>query len=172
MVLTKNIYFAGGCFWGTAHLFSLVPGVESTVAGYANSNIPDPSYRMVCTGHTGAAETVRVTYNPSKVTLSQLIDLYFLSIDPHSVDRQGNDVGTQYRTGIYYTDSADLPAIESAISNLQRRYREPIAVEYMRLVNFYPAEEYHQDYLRKNPQGYCHVDPSLFRRAACTGVTD
>lgn len=165
----KEIYFAGGCFWGTAHLFSLVPAVKDATAGYANSRVPDPTYREVCTGHTGAAECVRVVYDPAGVGLTDLITLYFRSIDPLSLNRQGNDRGTQYRTGIYYTDPADAPVVEALIAALQRRYSEPLAVEWGELVNFYPAEEYHQDYLRKNPDGYCHVNPALFKEAAGVG---
>ena len=164
-IMQKTIYLAGGCFWGTAHLFSLVPGVEKATAGYANSIVADPSYRLVCTGTTHAAETVKVDYDSDAVGLSDLIALYFKSIAPLAVDRQGNDVGTQYRTGIYWTDPADAPVVEAMIATLQRRYREPLALEFGPLMNFYPAEEYHQDYLDKNPGGYCHVDPRLFREA-------
>ena len=160
--MIKKIFLAGGCFWGTAHLFSLVDGVEKTVAGYANSTVAYPSYEMVCTGNTGAAETVEVAYDDNTVGLSELLSIYFRSIDPLSLNRQGNDVGTQYRTGIYYTDSADVPVIDAVVATIQRRHSEPLAVEVGPLQNFYPAEDYHQDYLYKNPGGYCHVDPSLF----------
>lgn len=163
--MTKTIYLAGGCFWGTAYLFSLVPGVTSTVAGYANSSVEAPSYRQVCTGTTGAAETVAVTYDDNAVGLSDLLRLYFRSIDPLSVNRQGGDSGTQYRTGIYYTDMADLPVIEAELATLQRRHSRRLAIELAPLSNFYPAEDYHQDYLEKNPGGYCHVDPALFGEA-------
>lgn len=156
---------AGGCFWGTAHLFSLVPGVRKTVAGYANSTVPHPTYRQVCSGQTHAAETVKVDYDDTRVSLTDLLKLYFRSIDPVSVNRQGADCGTQYRTGIYYSDPADLPVIEAQIALIQRRLTEPVAVECSRIENFCPAEEYHQDYLYKNPGGYCHVDPSLFKEA-------
>lgn len=163
--MEKTIYLAGGCFWGTDHLFSLVPGVIATQAGYANSNVANPSYEEVCTGTTGAAETVRVVYDDSKVSLTELLKLYFRSIDPLSLNRQGNDVGTQYRTGIYYSDSGDAPVVEAQIATIQRRHREPLAVEHGLLENFYPAEDYHQDYLYKNENGYCHVDPALFKEA-------
>lgn len=163
--MIHTIYFAGGCFWGTARLFSLVPGVIDTVAGYANSIVPNPSYELVCTGTTKAAETVKVVYDDDEIGLTDLVMLYFKSIDPLAVNRQGNDAGTQYRTGIYYTDQADAPVIETLLAMLQRRHKEKIAVECGRLVNFYPAEEYHQDYLGKNPGGYCHVNPSLFKEA-------
>ncbi|MBD5224663.1 MAG: peptide-methionine (R)-S-oxide reductase MsrB [Bacteroidales bacterium] len=163
--MIESIYFAGGCFWGTARLFSLVPGVVSVTAGYANSIVENPTYKEVCTGNTGAAETVKVDYDPERVGLTDLISLYFRSIDPLSVNRQGGDCGTQYRTGIYYTSPDDAPVVEAMLATLQRRYSEPLAVEQGPLVNFYPAEEYHQDYLVKNPGGYCHVDPQLFREA-------
>lgn len=165
----KTIYFAGGCFWGTARLFSLVPGVESAVAGYANSVVADPSYELVCTGSTGAAETVKVDYDPQMVGLSDLTMLFFRSIDPLSLNRQGNDVGTQYRTGIYYTDPSDATVVEAMVATLQRRYSEPLALEWGPIENFYPAEEYHQDYLAKNPGGYCHVNPALFAEARKLG---
>jgi len=165
----KTIYLAGGCFWGTEHLFSLVPGVRETVAGYADSSVDNPSYEEVCTGRTGAAETVRVVYDADLVGLTSLLQLYFRSIDPTSLNRQGNDVGTQYRTGIYYTDRDDVPVIDAAVAALQRRYSSPLAIEVKPLANFFPAEEYHQEYLVKNPRGYCHVDRALFWEAKNLG---
>ncbi len=164
--MTKKIYFAGGCFWGTDHLFSLVEGVEHTQAGYANSRVPHPTYEMVCTGQTGAAETVEVVYDDSVVSLTKLMSIYFRSIDPLTLNRQGNDVGTQYRTGIYYVDPKDREIIEAYVAAVQRRYTQPLAVEVAPLQNFYPAEIYHQEYLYKNPDGYCHVDPALFREVS------
>lgn len=162
----KEIYFAGGCFWGTERFFSLVDGVKETEAGYANSRVADPSYREVCSGTTGAAETVRVVYDPDTVSLPFLIDLYFKTIDPTSLDRQGNDVGTQYRTGIYYTDDADRMVIDEAVERQRKRYAQPIVVEIRPLSNFYPAEDYHQRYLEKNPGGYCHITPGIMKIAA------
>ena len=144
---------------------SMVRGVIDTEVGYANSMIENPTYKMVCSGATGAAETVRVTYDPARIGISDLLTLYFRSIDPVSVNKQGNDVGTQYRTGIYYTDEADLPVINAVVATVARRYSRPLAVEVEPLLNFYPAEEYHQDYLNNNPGGYCHVDRSLFMEA-------
>ena len=161
----NTIYLAGGCFWGTDHFFSLVPGVVETETGYANSNIPDPTYREVCTGKTGAAETVKVVYDTDSVTLPFLLNLYYKTIDPTSLNRQGNDVGTQYRTGIFYTDSLELPVIEKSLIELQKSYSQPLAIEVAPLKNFYPAEDYHQDYLYNNPGGYCHINPTLFRMA-------
>lgn len=163
---TKTIYLAGGCFWGTEHFMSLIHGVEDAEVGYANSNVPDPSYREVCTGRTGAAETVKVTYDPNEVSLSFLLGLYYQTIDPTSLNRQGNDRGTQYRTGIYYTDPSELPVIEKSLQQLQTKYNKPLAIEVGPLKNFYPAEDYHQDYLDKNPGGYCHINPGLFKVAA------
>lgn len=160
-----DIYLAGGCFWGTEHFLKLIDGVESTQVGYANSNIPNPTYEQVCTGKTNATETVKVVYDPQEVKLNLLLDLYFKTIDPTSLNKQGNDRGTQYRTGIYYTNKADLPIINNAIKVLSTQYNRPLAIEVMPLTNFYKAEEYHQDYLDKHPGGYCHIDPSLFTLA-------
>lgn len=165
----KTIYFAGGCFWGTEHFFKQISGVVATTAGYANSRVPDPSYKDVCTGATMAAEAVEVRYDPSRVGLRTLIAMYFLTIDPLSVNRQGNDIGTQYRTGIYYTDELQRHVAEEAVKSLSDSLRKQVAVEVMPLLNFYPAEEYHQDYLEKTPGGYCHINPELFARARNIG---
>lgn len=164
--MRKKIYLAGGCFWGTDHLFSLVEGVIHTEAGYANSRVPNPTYEMVCSGTTRAAETVKVVYDDSVVSLTKLLTIYFRSIDPLTLNRQGNDIGTQYRTGIYYIDPADREVIEAFVATVQRRYSQPLAVEVGALINFYPAELYHQEYLYKNPDGYCHVDPDLFKEVS------
>lgn len=163
--MEKTIYLAGGCFWGTQHLMALVPGVTGTQVGYANSHVAFPTYEMVCSGETGAAETVEVSYDSDQTGLSEILALYFRSIDPTSVNRQGGDRGTQYRTGIYYTDDYDLPVIEAVVATVARRHSRPLAVEVGKLRNFYPAEEYHQDYLVKHPGGYCHVDRALFAEA-------
>lgn len=162
MSATATIYFAGGCFWGTQHFMKLIPGVIATVVGFANSNVAEPTYKQVCTGTTHAAETVEVVYDPAKVSLPTLIELYFMTIDPTSLNRQGGDHGTQYRTGIYYTDTAQHPVITETVDKLAGRYDAPVVVEILPLDNFYPAEDYHQDYLDKNPGGYCHIDPALF----------
>lgn len=161
----KTIYLAGGCFWGTEKFMSLIHGVQDTEVGYANSNVADPTYREVCTGKTGAAETVKVTYNADEVSLPFLLNLYYKTIDPTSLNKQGNDRGTQYRTGIYYTDPAERPVIEQSLETLQKNYSKPLAIEVAPLKNFYPAEDYHQDYLDNNPGGYCHINPALFRLA-------
>ena len=161
----KEIYLAGGCFWGTQHFMGLVNGVVSTEVGFANSIVPDPSYKLVCTGTTDAAETVKVVYDPEVSSLPFLLNLYFQTIDPTSVNKQGGDIGTQYRTGIYYTNPSDRPVIEGCLKDLQDKYDEPLAIEVLPLKNFYPAEDYHQDYLDKNPNGYCHIPVELFRVA-------
>ncbi len=162
---TKEIYFAGGCFWGTEHFFKQVRGVVATEVGYANGNIQNPTYKEVCQGDTQFAETVKVVYNPTEVTLSQLVELYLKTIDPTSLNKQGNDRGSQYRTGIYYTNKADQTTIRAHLIALAKQYSKPIVVENLPLKNFYVAEGYHQDYLDKNPHGYCHLSPALFEMA-------
>lgn len=163
--LIKEIYLAGGCFWGTEHFFKQVSGVVETEVGYANGIIENPTYEQVCTDTTQFAETVRVRYNPEIISLAFLLRLYFKAIDPVSVNQQGHDTGTQYRTGIYYTTPEDLPVIESIYKEEQSHYDKPFAVEKLQLKNFYSAEDYHQDYLDKNPDGYCHLPTELFQFA-------
>jgi peptide methionine sulfoxide reductase msrA/msrB len=161
----SEIYLAGGCFWGTEHFLKMINGVVGTEVGYANGHTEDPTYKEVCTHTTGFAETVHVTYDPHTLALSTLLELYFKTIDPTSVDRQGGDVGDQYRTGIFYTDKEDLPKIEEEVKRLSESYSAPIAIQVLPLKNFYKAEEYHQDYLDKNPTGYCHIPQALFELA-------
>ncbi|KUK48854.1 MAG: methionine-R-sulfoxide reductase [Actinobacteria bacterium 66_15] len=160
-----TIYFAGGCFWGLEKYFSLVNGVVATDVGYANGTTDTPSYEEVCSGRTGHAETVRVDYDPAVAPLSFLLELFYEAIDPVSVNRQGNDVGTQYRTGIYYTDPAERAVIDRSIASLQDGYDRPIAIEVAPLTNYFSAEGYHQDYLEKNPGGYCHIGFAEFEHA-------
>ena len=160
-----EIYFAGGCFWGTEHFLKQIRGVKATEVGYANGTVKNPTYEQVCSGNTGSAETVKVVYDPKEVDLDLLLDLFFKTIDPTSLNRQGNDRGTQYRTGVYYTDKTDIPVIEQAIQSLSAKYSKPVVVEVKPLVNFYKAEGYHQDYLDKNVGGYCHISPELFELA-------
>lgn len=161
----KTIYFAGGCFWGTEHYFKMIKGVVGTTVGYANSIMENPSYKDVCSGDTLAAETVKVDYDPSLVSLEFLTRMFFHAIDPTSLNRQGNDIGTQYRTGIYYTDNEDLAEIYKVFEEQRSTTEGEIVVEVKALQNFYAAEEYHQDYLDKNPDGYCHLPFSLFEFA-------
>ena len=161
----KEIYFAGGCFWGTEHYLKQINGVISTEVGYANGNTDNPMYEEVYTDTTGYAECVKVVYNPGVITLKYLIELFFRSIDPLSLNKQGNDCGTRYRTGVYYVDSNDVDTIKSVFQSVESAVGEPLAVELETLKNFYPAEEYHQAYLDKNPNGYCHIPLELMMMA-------
>ena len=163
--MKKEIYLAGGCFWGTEHYFKNIEGVTETEVGYANGIIQNPSYEEVYTDKTHFAETVRIVYDTDKVGLRFLLRMYFKAIDPISVNKQGHDEGSQYRTGIYYIDESDLPVINEIYQEEQMKYQSTLAVEKLPLVNFYSAEEYHQDYLEKNPNGYCHLPLSLFKAA-------
>ncbi len=153
----KTIYLAGGCFWGVEEYFSRIPGVTNTQVGYANGHTSDPSYQDVCTDTTGHAETVRVDFDPAKVGLQTILEHYFMIIDPLSLNKQGNDRGTQYRTGVYYVDEDSHEVAREVFAAEQLRYHEPMLVELEPLTCFFTAKEYHQDYLKKNPGGYCHV---------------
>lgn len=160
----KEIYLAGGCFWGTEKYLSGVQGVVATDVGFANGNTENPTYKEVCNNNTGHAETVRVEYNPNKVSLPFLLNLYYDVINPTSINRQGGDSGTQYRTGIYYIEEKDKEIIQKSILELQKNYDKPIAIEVLPLMNYYLAEEYHQKYLDKNPNGYCHIGADKFEK--------
>ncbi|MBO5830246.1 MAG: peptide-methionine (S)-S-oxide reductase MsrA [Alistipes sp.] len=155
--MIKEIYFAGGCFWGTQHLIKQIRGVVSTEVGYANGTTQNPTYEEVYTDTTGHVETVRIEYDSEVVSLNLLLEIYFRSIDPTSLNRQGGDSGTRYRTGIYYTDTDDIVTINEMMAAIEQDYDEEIVVEVEPLSSFYPAEEHHQDYLDKNPTGYCHI---------------
>lgn len=163
--ISKEIYLAGGCFWGLEKYLSLIPGVSSTEVGYANGKTQEPSYEDVCYKKTGHAETVKVVYDPTLIRLSFLLDQFFDVIDPTSLNKQGNDVGTQYRSGIYYVDTKDEPVIRESIRLLQEKYNRPIAIEVTNLAQYYTAEEYHQKYLDYNPGGYCHIGKDKFAKA-------
>lgn len=158
----KVIYFAGGCFWGVEHFFKGVDGVLEAVPGYANGNTENPSYKEVYTDTTGHAETVKVTYNPDRVGLGMLLKLFFTVTDPLTLNRQGHDEGTRYRSGVFYADDEDRPVIEQAFRETESRLGVPIVTELEPLRCFYPAEEYHRDYLDKNPDGYCHLSLKTF----------
>ncbi len=160
-----ELYLAGGCFWGTEHFLKQINGVLHTDVGYANGRGQNPSYEEVCTDQTGFAETVHVVYNPQILPISLLLQLYFRTIDPTSLNKQGGDVGTQYRTGIYYTDAHDFPLIQAEMAKLGTQYTKKLQIEVLPLRNFYAAEDYHQDYLDKNPSGYCHVPQALMAYA-------
>lgn len=162
MMTLKHIYFAGGCFWGTEHFFKQIHGVVETEVGFANGQTDNPTYEQVYTDTTGYAETVHVVFDPDKVSLEFLLRMFFVAIDPTSLNKQGHDEGTRYRTGIYYTEAADLPFIDQVYAEEQSRFAQPLVVEKVPLQNFYPADEYHQDYLDKHPDGYCHLPKALF----------
>lgn len=153
----REMYFAGGCFWGVEEYFSRIPGVADVTVGYANGTTKNPTYEQVCSGKTGYAETAHIRYDPQSVSLKTLAEQFFKIIDPVSVNRQGNDVGSQYRTGMYYVNDEDKAILASVMADTQKKYGQPLAVELMPLQNYYLAEEYHQDYLKKNPGGYCHI---------------
>lgn len=153
----KDIYLAGGCFWGVEAYMARIYGVYDVTSGYANGLTENPTYYDVL-GGSGHAETVHVRYDPQYTDLRTLLDLFFEVVDPTTLNRQGNDVGPSYRSGIYYTDEADLPVIEEVIAGLEEAYPVEIRVEVEPLDGYYIAEDYHQDYLEKNPFGYCHIE--------------
>lgn len=155
------IYLAGGCFWGVEAFLCRLKGVNQTEVGYANGTDLAPTYEKVCGGRTGHAETVKVTYNPKIISLEEILERYFSIIDPHSKNRQGADIGTQYRTGIYWQEECQKSIVVNFLKEKQRHSPQWIAVEAHAISNFYPAEAYHQKYLERNPQGYCHVDLNL-----------
>ena len=157
----KSIYFAGGCFWGVEAYFSRIKGVKNVTSGYANGTGDNPSYEDVIKGDRGFAETVQVKYDPQRVALADLLNYYFKIIDPTILNKQGNDIGIQYRTGIYYDNDTDFTVITTALKQEQEKYDDPIVTEVLPLTNYFLAEEYHQDYLEKNPNGYCHIDLSI-----------
>ena len=159
----REICFAAGCFWGTQRLLQSIDGVVDTQCGFCNGKpeIINPSYQRVCQGDTDCREAVYVKYDPGKVTLSQLLKAYFHVVDPTVTDRQGNDLGSQYQTGIYYLDPASGETVRAYAAEEAKKYKV-FAVEILPLEKFCPAEEYHQNYLLKNPQGYCHIPRKEF----------
>jgi len=161
----EKIYLAGGCFWGTQYFFSLVPGVIMTKVGYANGTKENPSYEEVCSKQYNFAETVEVTYDEDKIQLNIILQKFFLTINPTSLNKQGGDIGLQYRTGIYYLDEKTKSIASAELNHLQKKYKDKIQIELLPLDNFYNAEEYHQDYLYKNPKGYCHIPYEVFKKA-------
>ena len=179
------IYLAGGCFWGLEQLMQSIPGVIDAQSGYANgSGEEEADYETICAGDTGFRETVRVEYDPDQVSLDALLLAYFYVIDPTVENRQGNDIGTQYQTGVYYTNEKAKETVER-IAELERSRSKKFVVEIGPLLNYYPAEEYHQDYLVKNPLGYCHIrreemklfselriDPGDYRKPAAEVIRD
>lgn len=156
----REIWVAGGCFWGMEAYLGKLNGVVYTNVGYANGQTENPSYDEVCTGATGHAETVYVQYDPKRIDLTTLLTYFFKVVEPTSLNQQGNDRGRQYRSGIYYKDVADKAIIDKVIAQEQGKYVTPIVTEVVSLSNYYVAEDYHQKYLEKNPSGYCHIDLS------------
>ena len=156
----KEIYLAGGCFWGVAEYFSRIEGVVYTEVGYANGRRKDPSYEQVCTGLTGHTETTCVRFDENIISLEEILNKFWSIIDPTVKNRQGPDRGSQYRTGIYYVNEEDKQVIIKTLKEEEKNNDKPIVTEVERLKVYYKAEEYHQDYLKKNPGGYCHIDLS------------
>lgn len=151
------IYLAGGCFWGVEAFISRLKGVNHTEVGYANGMDLAPTYEKVSTGKTGHAETVKATYNPQIITLESILENFFEIIDPFSKNRQGPDIGTQYRTGIYWQEESQKSIVLDFLNSKQKSCKKRIVTEARPIGNFYPAEDYHQKYLERNPQGYCHA---------------
>lgn len=161
----KTIFLAAGCFWGAQHYLKQIRGIVETETGFANGNTENPTYQEVYTDRTGYAEAVRVVFDPEVLPLRLLVQLYFDCIEPTSVNRQGEDCGTRYRTGIYYLEPEDRLTIQDVYDEVQRGYSAPLAVEVEPIRNFFAADESHQDYLDKHPDGYCHLPQALFEYA-------
>ncbi len=159
----NTIVVAGGCFWGVAEYYRRLQGIEASEAGYAQGWLKQPSYREVCTSTTGHTEAVRLTYDPQVISLVKILEHLARMIDPTSINQQGNDIGPQYRTGVYYQTEQEQAVISNFFQQLQLQYQKPLAVEIEPLTAFYLAEEEHQAYLVKNPRGYCHVDFRLIK---------
>lgn len=153
----KEIVLAGGCFWGVEEYMSRIQGITETKVGYANGHKENPSYEEVCKNNTGHAEACYIKYDENTISLKLLLDKFWEVIDPTSINRQAHDVGSQYRTGIFYTDPGDLDIINESRDKEQEKYEKKIVTEVEPLRCFYDAEEYHQKYLKKNPGGYCHI---------------
>lgn len=165
----KKVYLAGGCFWGVEAYMARIYGVQDAVSGYANGTGENPSYEDVIKGDRGFAETVEVTYDPALVPLDKVLKEFFKVVDPTSVNQQGNDRGIQYRSGVYYTADSEKAVVEAVIAKEQEKYNKKIVTEVLPLQNFYMAEEYHQDYLEKNPEGYCHIDMGILNEQEIPG---
>lgn len=154
----KKIVLAGGCFWGVQEYYSRIKGILRTEVGYANGRTVNPTYEQVCNDNTGFAEVCYVEYDEEVITIKEVLDKFWAVVNPTSLNRQGNDVGSQYRSGIYYFDELDVQAIKESVNELQKNYEKKIVTEIKPLENYFKAEEYHQDYLKKNPNGYCHIN--------------
>jgi len=162
----ESIILANGCFWCTEAVFQRLRGVESVTSGYAASKVPDPSYEQVCMGRTGAAEATEVVYDPAVISLDKLLEIFWHMHDPTTLNRQGNDVGTQYRSAIYYRndEQKEVALASKAALEKSKTYKNPVVTEITPFSNFYPAESYHEDYYNRNPsQAYCRfiIDPKV-----------
>ncbi|MDD2214012.1 MAG: peptide-methionine (S)-S-oxide reductase MsrA [Oscillospiraceae bacterium] len=171
--MIKDIYLAGGCFWGLEQYLRQIRGVVATEVGYANGHpargsqtVSQPDYQTVCQGRLGFAETVHVSYDDRQLTLARLLELYLQAIDPWAINQQGPDCGIQYRTGIYYQDQAAQAQAQALLDTLARTSGRTPAVGCQPLLNYFAAEPYHQRYLEKNPDGYCHISPQLMAAAS------
>lgn len=153
----KNIILAGGCFWGVEEFFRRMDGVVDTEVCYVNGRTDNPTYEAICNGNTNYAEACKITFNENILSFEELLNRFWTIINPTSLNKQGNDVGSQYRTGIYYTDPLDLLIIKRSIEEEQKKYEKKIVTEVKPLERYFRAEEYHQKYLVKNPNGYCHI---------------
>jgi peptide-methionine (S)-S-oxide reductase len=155
--MTETATLAGGCFWGVEELVRKLPGVVDTTVGYAGGTLDNPRYEDVKTGRTGHAESLQIEFDPSNISYDDILDFFFRLHDPTTANRQGNDIGTQYRSAIFYHDDAQRTAAERAIERAQSKWPRRIVTEVVPFTNFYPAEGYHQDYLQRYPNGYtCH----------------
>jgi methionine-S-sulfoxide reductase len=158
----KSIVFAGGCFWGVQHYFKLVRGVRETAVGYIQGITQFPTYEQVCAGTTKHTEAVKILYDTEETHLLILLEHYFNIVDPTTLNRQAMDTGTQYRSGIYYYELEDADVINKYIDSIRNNYIDDIVVEVKPAGDFWDAEEYHQDYLEKNEDGYCHLNMSKY----------
>lgn len=157
--MIRQMVVAGGCFWGVEELIRQVPGVTDTEVGYAGGDTENPTYETVKTGTTGHAEAVRISFDAAQTSFESLLELFFRLHDPTTLNRQGNDLGTQYRSAIFVSDEEERAIAEKVIAreNQSGRWKRPVVTKIENLKRFYPAESYHQDYLQKNPNGYnCH----------------
>ncbi len=154
----KSIVIAGGCFWGVEAYFNQLEGVLETEVGYSNGNTENPTYEAVCSHLTGHAEVCKVEYDPNLITLDQLLERFFRIVDPTAWNRQGPDIGDQYRNGVYFIDAEDEATIRAYVDKKKSDYKDEIVTEIEPLKMYYKAEEYHQKYLKKNPNGYCHIN--------------
>jgi peptide-methionine (S)-S-oxide reductase len=156
--MTKEIVLGAGCFWCTEAAYSMIPGVVSTMPGYAGGTTPDPSYEQVCTGETGHAEVLKIEYDPARISLDALLDIFLTIHDPTSLNRQGGDIGSQYRSIILFSSSEDEEKVKSYLARVQKEFHRPLVTEVKPLQAFYPAEEYHRHYFKLHPtESYCRL---------------